>query len=489
MLPPLTIVAIGASAGGLESLLSLFAKTRPNGRLAYVVAQHMAKDGHDELVARLMQRESVLPVEMAQTTTRLRADTVYVIPSGKDGEVHGDTLRLCEPCDRQISTPSVNTLFSSLASSARQAAIGILLSGAGSDGTTGCRTIQAHGGMTIALDPREAKFDGMPTAAIKAKAIDLTLGLDAIAAKLAALFPGSTPAAYAPPLAPMPPNGRAGLPVRAADDSDSDAVSPEQHRELLALLPRVLQATHIDFSSYKEDTLLRRIDKRKSTLGLGSAQAYLEWIERHPEELQILQRLFLVSLSSFFRNADSFDTLQSALAKALAEKPVYEPIRVWVPGCASGDEALTLAMIFKELRPDHGIEIIGSDLNPDALAIARTGRYRATAFKEMAPQLRERYFSLVGEDYQARPELLACVRYEQRDVLGGAPASGLDLVSCRNLLIYMKTPLQDQLIKIFYTALKPRAMLFIGQSESLSVVGNSLFAPIDSYHRLFQRRH
>jgi chemotaxis protein methyltransferase CheR/two-component system CheB/CheR fusion protein len=209
--------------------------------------------------------------------------------------------------------------------------------------------------------------------------------------------------------------------------------------------------------------------------------------------LPALQHLFLVSMSSFFRDGDSFAVLQRTLADVLAHKPAGQAVRVWVPGCASGEEVYTLAIILRELLGAHatGCELLitGSDLNPEALQIAQDGVYNVKAFKEMSDTLRQRYFVSKGADFEVRPDLRSCVRFERRDVLTGAPLAELDLVSCRNLLIYMKSPLQDLLIKGFHQALAPEGLLFIGQSESLSFLGNSLFSPIDHYHRLFRRRH
>ncbi len=466
------VAGVGASAGGLEAMLPMFARVRPTGRIAFVVAQHMAKDGHDELVVRLIGRESVLPVLLAKQGVRLQADTVYVIPSGKDGRVQGDALNLSEPAAEHLSTPSVNALFKSIADSGHGKAIGIVLSGTGSDGAAGCRAIRAEGGLTLAQDPLEAKFDGMPTAAIETQAIDHVLPVGDIGSTLARLFPGAATAG-----------------ANAALPQDDAGISVQDSRELAQIIRQVHQATGIDFSSYKEETLLRRLEKRKATLGVPSAEAYQAYIRRQPEELNAIQHLFLVSVSSFFRDRESFKVLKMSLAKLVAGKPATEPIRVWVPGCASGEEPYTLAILLRELRAAHPIEIFASDLNPDALALAREGVYRQTAFKEMDVDLRDRHFMPKGQHFEITPELKASVRFEQRDVLGGAPPPNLDLVSCRNLLIYMKSDLQDQLIKQFHLALRSQGLLFIGQSESLSFVGNSLFVPIDHYHRLFRRRH
>ncbi|MDP1525320.1 MAG: chemotaxis protein CheB [Rhodocyclaceae bacterium] len=474
----LIIAGIGASAGGLEAMLPLFAAMPATGRIAYIVAQHMAKDGHDELVVRLIGRESALPVMLAEDGALLAADTVYVIPSGKDGRVKDGRLVLSEPLPTHLSTPSVNALFASLAEYPNGKGIGIVLSGTGSDGVNGCRAIKAAGGLTLAQDLQEAKFDGMPGAAIAAGVVELVLPVAAIGDELARRFPGVTKVVL-PKAAVLPAPTFANQPPPASAEL----------RELEQLLKQVHQATKIDFSSYKEDTLLRRLEKRKSTLGIESAAAYQDLIRRQPEELKVLQHLFLVSVSSFFRDAESFKVLKMSLAKLASGKPAGEPVRVWVPGCASGEEPYTLAILLRELSELHPVEITATDLNPEALAMCREGVYRQTAFKEMDAPLRDKYFLPKGQHFELKPEIKACVRFEQRDVLSGTPPTNLDLLSCRNLLIYMKSHLQDQLIKSFHQALRSQGLLFIGQSESLSFVGNSLFVPIDHYHRLFRKRH
>lgn len=490
----LHIAGVGASAGGLEAMLPMFAHMRPTGRIAYVVAQHMAKDGHDELVTRLIGRESALPVVLAHEGEQLRADTVYVIPSGKDGAVKGTSLSILPPDAANLSTPSVNTLFASIAEAVGNRAIGIVLSGTGSDGVAGCRALKARGGLTIAQDPLEAKFDGMPDAVIAAKLVDQVLSAGRIGPVLAELYPG------APSLSFMAPSRGPGTLAMALAESSADYADPyvvdPNYRELAQLLPQILKATSIDFSSYKEETLLRRLEKRKATLGVSTADEYQAVIRRDPQELHALQHLFLVSLSSFFRDRASFAELERALAGALADKPLGDPVRVWVPACASGEEPYTLAIMLSELlkragktAAHHRVEIVATDLNPDALGIARAGVYRQTAFKEMDERLIGAYFVPQGQHYALKDEIKACVRFEQRDVLSGPPTGRFDLVSCRNLLIYLKSPLQDQLIKSFHQALGSKGLLFIGQSESLTFVGNSLFAPVDHYHRLFRRRH
>ena len=472
-----SVAGVGASAGGLEAMLAMFARMQRTGRLAYVVAQHMMHDGHSELLARLIGRESALPAELGSSGARLEADTVYLIPAGKDGHVRDGRLELSEPAPENISTPSVNTLFRSIAESQRAQAIGIVLSGAGSDGTIGCRAIKQFGGLTLAQDPAEALFDGMPSAAITARLIDRILPVGCIGETLANLFPGQPkPREAASPIVPFP---------------RQESAEP-QYRELAGLLRQVLDGTGIDFSHYKEETLLRRLEKRRSTVGAGSAEEYQALIGRDPGELNVLQRLFLVSVSTLFRDRESFRALERSLSDLVRRKPEGEPIRVWVPGCASGEECYSLAVVLQEILREfphrHPVCITGSDLNPDALATAANGIYRTAAFQEMEPELRNRYFTEAGPNFSAKPELRDCVVFERRNVLAGAPFAGLDLISCRNLLIYLKSPLQDRLVQIFHEALHTDGLLFLGQSESLSFAGNSLFATVDYRQRVFRSR-
>lgn len=475
------LVGIGASAGGLEAMLTLLARLPLTGRISYVVAQHMAHDAHSELMARLIGRESALPVVLAGDGDVLLPDTVHVIPAGRDGVVSGDKISLCQPGPGNLSTPSVNGLFGSIAEAAAAHGVGIVLSGTGSDGALGCRALKAAGGTVYVQDPKEARFDGMPEAAINTGCVDDVLPAATVADRLAAIFPDSR-------RLPSP----AAEPALAAD---AEGVSAAERDELARLLPLVLAETGIDFSCYKEDTLVRRLAKRKSLLGLEDADAYLARAKSDPEELRTLQRLFLVSVSSFFRDRAAFAEVQRALAERIRNKPSGEPLRVWVPGCASGEECFTLAIVVAELlqRNDERrpVVIVGTDLNAEALALARSGDYSPLALREMDTALVDRYFVPRERHMELRADIRAMVRFEQRNVLEGPPAdlaADVDLVSCRNLLIYMKSGLQDELVAAFHRMLRPDGLLFIGPSETLAVAGSQLFSPVDHHHRLYRRR-
>ncbi|MCK9199599.1 MAG: hypothetical protein M0P59_02855 [Gallionella sp.] len=445
--------------------MALLPRLAPTGSMAYVIAQHMAQGGHSDLMLRLLNQHSRLRVVMASEGMQLQPDYIYLIPAGKDGLARGNCLHLQEPTSENLSSPSVNILFASLAEAYGQRAIGIVLSGAGSDGAMGCRAIRAMGGITIAQDPLTALFDGMPSAAVAARAVDHIRKIDDIPELLHALIaqtvePPSPPAAT---LSALPP-----------------------------LLEKVFAATGCDFSNYKEETLLRRLERRMSLLNIRSLEDYLAHIERHPAELSVIQHLFLVSLSSFFRDRDAFLGLQQALRPIIGAKAPQEKIRMWVPGCASGEEVYTLAIILHEILgprfEQSDICVIGTDLNSEALALAREGLYPESAMKEVPKEVLESYFETSGSQYRVIGSVRSKCLFERRDVVSGAAPEELDLVSCRNLLIYMKGNLQDQLLRSFHRALLPHGLLFLGQSESLGQIGNSLFVPMDLSHKLYRRR-
>lgn len=467
------IVGIGASAGGLDSMLSLFAKLQANGRLTYVVAQHMAHDAHSELIVRLLNRESALPVILAEADQTLQADKIYLVPAGRDGRITERHLSLQPPGQNSLSTPSVNVLFESIAQAAKNRAIGVVLSGAGRDGASGCQAIKAVAGMTIAQAPETAKFNGMPRSAIEARSVDEILSIAGIAERLNTLFS-------------KPPNPATTMATEPAANSDlrGDRLHP--------LLAMVFEATGVDFSGYKEETLLRRLHKRLSVLALGSVEQYFEYIARNPDELQTLQHLFLVSLSSFFRDPESFAQLEKPLAELLHGKQPGEAIKLWVPGCATGEEVFTLAIMVREILGKRfqylAVSILGTDINVEALRIAKRGLYRHTAFDEMNPDLLKRYFQEKGQHYEVADALRDFCQFDMQNAIKQAPASGLDLISCRNLLIYMKSHLQDRIIRSFHDALRPNGLLFVGQAESIGVMGNTLFYPVDHYHKIYRRR-
>jgi chemotaxis methyl-accepting protein methylase len=470
----LHIVGIGASAGGLEAMGDLFSKLLPCGRSAYVIAQHMAKDGHSELVTRMLNRKSPLHVVEATEGVLLEPDKVYLIPSGSDGELKNGHIYLLPPSPEHLSTPSVNFLFASIAREYGKKSIGIVLSGAGSDGTAGCRAIKTCGGKTIVQTPKSAQYSGMPLAVMRTGAADAEMDIEGIARYLTDTFPPSPS-------------------VRAAALQPAASSSPAPLNPYLAtLLQRVFDVTGVDFTSYKEETLQRRLDRRLATLKIGSGEQYLRYTQQNPGELTILQRLFLVSLSSFFRDSGAFALVEKYLTELVRQKKPGDTIRIWVPGCASGEECYTFAIMLAEILGENftnlNIRILGSDLSPEALAFAQEGVYRQTSFKETDPKILKGYFEHKGQLYRVSQPIRAVCEFMKQDVASAKAPENLDVISCRNLLIYMKSNLQDQLFKKFHQALLPNGLLFIGQSENIGLLGNTLFTPVDHYHRLYRRR-
>ncbi len=322
----------------------------------------------------------------------------------------------------------------------------------------------------------------MPGAAIEARVIDRTLPAGEIGRALAEMFPSHArdPSGPSSPAASSP---AVNSPAARFRDLAPD--------ELERLLPLVLEASGTDFGSYKEETRLRRLESRKSRLDLRAAEDYLALVRRHPDELRRLQQRFLVSVSSFFRDRAAFRELERALAQWLATGGA-EAVRVWVPGCASGEEAYSLAILVLELlasgRQGREVRIVGTDLNSEALKVAARGIFPRGVFREMEPDLLARYFTGHGPDFEICLSLREVVKFEQGDVFAGPPLARLALVSCRNLLIYLKTHLQDRLLASIHRALLPKGLLFLGEAETLGPGSVPLFTPVDSRHRIYRRR-
>jgi chemotaxis methyl-accepting protein methylase len=469
----LVVVGIGASAGGLEALLSLLPHMRTTGYVAYVLSQHMAQDAHSALMVQLLNRVSPLPVTQAVADEKLLVDRIYLIPPGRNGVVEDGHIRLQPPQPHMLSTPSVDVLFASIADNCKKRGVGVILSGTGADGTAGCRAIKAQGGITFAQDPAAAVYAGMPSFAIAAGAIDHVLLETALPEAILVQISGT------------------GSNLPAAEPRPSTHLTASDGAAFAKILQLVTQSTGTDFSGYKEETLQRRLDKRQAMLKMPTTEAYLAHLRQHPAELGNLQHAFLVTLSSFFRDSAAFQALEPHLRHFLESKQPGDEVRIWVPGCASGEEVYTLAILLCEILAgrvnDIAISIVGSDLNLEAIALATRGWYKQSAFKEMDPVLLERYFEPRPGGWQVRPALQAMCSFECCDVLRREPLHQLDLISCRNLLIYFKPDTQARLLRKFHECLLPNGLLFLGHSESAGMFDKTLFISTDSYYRIYQR--
>ncbi|MBK1721778.1 chemotaxis protein CheB [Thiocystis violacea] len=466
--PPLFVVGVGASAGGLEALRPMLNAMQPTGHIALIVAQHMSPQ-HRSLLVELLAKECPLQVVEATQNMTIRPDTVYVCPPDRDIRVSEGFLRLTKPQSGVGPKPSVDALLSSLAQDVGEHSVGVILSGTGSDGAHGCRAVRAAGGITIAQDPKTAKYDGMPNAAIRSETVDLVLAPKEIALQL----PGIV---NAPP-------------PKIATDGNGD--SPAEV-SMPALLDRVYKATQVDFNNYKEATLSRQLQRRLAALRMNSLESYFQHIDANPKELEVLQRSFLVSVTSFFRDPDTFAALEGVIEEILSHKKPGDAVRVWVPGCATGEEPYTLAIMLAEKLGrslhQHDIKIFGTDIDMAAAEIARRGIYPEPALEAMNPALLQRYFVQESRTYKVTKMIRDLCVFARQDLVRDPPFLKMDLISCRNLMIYLESNLQDQLINNFHYSLKPGGYLLLGNSESVGTNGAKLFAAVDGKQRIYKRQ-
>lgn len=453
------IAGIGASAGGLEALTQLIGQLRPGLSCAYVVLQHLSPS-YRSMMAEILGRETDLRVKELEQGDVPEPGVVYVVPSNANALLKDGRLVLVHAPPEVVPKPSINQFFISLAAEEGESAIGVILSGTGSDGVAGLRAIQAAGGFTLVQQPDTAKYDGMPRAAIEAGVADHVLAPDDIAAQIARLL--ELPAEH------------------------NDVEAPV---DLLAsLFKQLRERLDFDFSGYKMGTLMRRIRRRQFATGCSDMPAYLKWVESNPEELDHLARDILISVTAFFRDRDAFVALRQSVADIVARKPAGSEIRVWVAGCASGEEAYSIAMLFAEALGDrlmlYRIQIFATDIDDDALNVARRGVYPAASTTEVPAELLERFFRHTGNTYEAGKQLRDMIVFARHNLVSDPPFLRLDLVSCRNVLIYFDAPLQAKVLQTFHFGMNKEGVLFLGRSESIAQA-EQLFVPLNRRERLF----
>jgi len=431
------IVAIGSSAGGLEALRSLFQHLPVNHDFSYVVAQHLAPQ-HSSMLADLLSRETVLAVKQLDEDTVMEAGSIYVTAPNRNVVYRDGWLRLQTPSLRGPK-PSVDTLLSSLAEEFPRRAIAIILSGSGSDGSIGAKRLKVAGGLVIAQDSKTAKYPSMPKSAIATTCVDRTLPTEQIGPSLQQCREQG--------LNPPQPN-----PVR------------KKSSQVEQILEKISLATSIDFRGYKSNTISRRINQRIVATRSATLQDYITLLDNNHEELQNLAQNCLVSVTSFFREDGRFEALGSLL-KLRADASTVEPFRVWVPGCATGEETYSLSMMLAEIMPARRIQIFGTDLDQAAITVARRGWYPVGQLRNVSQALLQGQFKESATGYQVERQVRDRVVFARHDLLRDPLFLNLDLISCRNLLIYLKPALQEEVMRKFHHALKPGGLLFLGRSE------------------------
>lgn len=460
------VVGVAASAGGLDALLALFSQLDKTACWSFIIAQHMAKEAHCELVQQLIARESLWPVVVPYETTTIVSGVIYLLPASQNGYVVQDQIKLVAPDEHSYSSPSANLLFHSMAQALKEKAVGVILSGAGSDGAEGLCAIANAGGQTFAQHPSEAKYASMPESAIAKHCIQHVRPLHDIALTLSQRLISS---------------------AQKTSVSAPDLDRPTSEIETLsALLQQVYQCTTLDFSGYKADTLLRRLDKRRQALGLDQLQDYQAYVQQQPNEVAQLIPLLLVSVSSFFRDPEVFELIKLRL-QCLATDSYQNPARILVAGCATGEEAYSFAMLWRSFNCARPLEILAIDLNAQALQQAEQAQYSDLSLNNIPPKLRTQYVEPRPDGGQLSPDICRMVQFKHADLLTSRLPEQYDFISCRNLMIYLKKEQQDALISRLHQALKPEGDLLIGLTESLSPETQPLFRSLHHYYRLFQR--
>ncbi|KAA0875916.1 EAL domain-containing protein [Nitrincola tapanii] len=456
-----TLVGIGASAGGLEALTRLVTALAPASHLSFVILQHLSPS-HRSMMAEILSRETTLDVVDLEDGTLPRAGVIYVVPSSFNAGLRNECLHLYPAEPERVPKPSINEFFISLAAEKGEAAIGIVLSGTGSDGTAGLRAIQAAGGITIAQTPESAKYRGMPESAIEAGVADFVMSPEEMAARLPALVPER--------------------------QEDLEPVAESTVKQLLNLLKERCQ---VDFSGYKAGTLARRIRRRVVATNHQETQAYLRWVESHPEELELLSRDILISVTSFFRDKEAFLALKEKIKEICEARREDEEIRVWVAGCASGEEAYSIAILFAEVLGERvmyqPVQIFATDIDEDALNTARRGLYPAAALAALVPERLQKFFRPVHKHYEVSKRLRDMIVFARHNLVDDPPFLRLDLITCRNVLIYFDNSLQTRVFQRFHFALRDPGFLFLGRSESVAQAEH-LFLAENRRERLFRKQ-
>jgi two-component system CheB/CheR fusion protein len=465
---PIPIVGLGASAGGLEALEKFFARVPADGGMAFVVVTHL-HPGHTSLLPELLGKCTRMRVRPATDGVAVEPNTVYMsLPDGYLAILHG-TLHIMQPDEAGLLRLPIDYFFRSLAEDQKEKAIGIVLSGTGTDGTLGLKAIKGATGMTMAQEPDSAKYSGMPSSAIATGLVDYILPVERLPQQLAAYTQG-------PYLA------------STGHEFGEEGLSEPMQKILVLLRAR---AGH-DFSVYKTNTIRRRIERRINVHQISGPQQYLRLLQENPHELDLLFKELLISVTNFFRDPEAFSVLaKSVVPRLLAARPENTPLRVWVAGCSTGEEAYSLAMLLQEgldkLKQQFPMQIFATDLDNEAIDAARTGLYPEGIARDVRPQRLARFFIKEDGGYRIKKEIREMVIFAPQNVLKDPPFTKLDLVACRNLLIYVKPAAQERLLALFHYALKPGGILFLGSSESITGLTDH-FNVMNKKWKLFARK-
>lgn len=460
----LYIVGIGASAGGLEALQALVNRLKPGSKMTYVVAQHLSPN-YKSMMADLLARETSLRVFEAKDGIELEEDTIYVCPPNKNITVKNRIIQLVDPKHQTHGPkPSINMLLESIALDAGVQSIGVILSGTGTDGSEGIRAIKAEGGLTFAQDPQTAKYDGMPNSAILTANVDFIHSPENIVAELVDLVHNS------------------GKPRLNDNDTDEEVMIGK-------ILKRLLEVKNVDFTLYKRNTINRRIERRMAALKIHSIAGYLELFKKSDDEVAMLFGDILIGVTSFFRDAGAFEALESELRQYIKAK-TEKSLRIWVPGCSTGEEPYALAILLSEILGTEfkswQIQIFGTDIDDESLETARRGQYpESAALITLSNPKYRKYFNVSGDRYVVSKVIREVVIFSRHDLTYDPPFLRLDLISCRNLLIYFNADLQRRIMPTFHYSLNRNGLLFLGKSETVGSFATH-FREVDKRNKIYR---
>src|SRR6266566_1698517 len=462
--PSFPIVGIGASAGGLEAFTKLLKKLPADTGMAVVLIQHLDPK-HESILTALLSRSTRMPVHEVANRMPVEPNHVYVIPRNANMQISDTTLHLTRRPDTGEKHMPVDFFFQSLAEAKKSNAIGIILSGTGSDGTAGLRAIKSEGGITFAQDLNSARFDGMPRSAIAAGMVDYVLPPEEIARDLANI---------------------SRHPYVTSDGGGS--VAEDEFNKIFSLLRA---QTGSDFSSYKRGTIGRRVRRRMVLQQMDKLPDYIRLLQTNPVEVKALYEDLLINVTEFFRYPKSFETLKKdVFPKLLQNRDPDTPVRIWVPGCSTGEEVYSVAMLLTDFlagrEAGNPVQIFGTDISEGAIARARVGFYPESMVAKVPPEMFDRYFTKHDHGYRINKRIRDLCVFARQDLTKDPPYSRVDLISCRNVLIYLGLDLQNRLMQIFHYALNQEGYLALGSSESPG--STHLFTPIDKHSRIYMKQ-
>jgi two-component system CheB/CheR fusion protein len=460
------IVAVGASAGGLDALERFFDELSVNSGAVFVVVQHLSPD-HKSMMDNLLARHTAMPVLMAENGMEMKPNHVYLIPPGKNMTAAGTQLRLMPKPPHVLSLP-IDLFFNSISKEFGNRTVGVILSGTGSDGTRGAVAINDAGGFLLAQDPETAAFDGMPRSVIATGLVDEVLPPEMLASRII---------------------GHVKNTIEHIPKVNEREVQDESN-PLEAILHLLYQVGGINFKEYKQATVLRRIERRMQIRHVRDLSNYLKLLESERSEIIALRRDSLIPVTSFFRDAETFETLhKTAIQTVMDENHEAQPIRVWVAGTATGEEAYTMAILFAEAFDRNKrwpqIKIFATDVEQQYVDFASAGVYSEAIVNELSPERLERYFTKRGNQFVVKNEIRQCVVFARHNILEDPPFTRMNLVSCRNVLIYFDTPAQEKALLRFQYALAHGGYLLLGSSESLGNVHKD-FTVTNAKHKIYR---